>query len=93
MGNKSEALGAIRLKLKRGWKAERSVRKNVGGVVPRFTIRAAGPVFRCEIDTGESGPERALFGLGCDQTTVVKSEMSAHGRHVGQAGGIGIPMT
>ena len=30
----------------------RSVRKNVGGVVPRVTIRAAGRVFRCEIHTG-----------------------------------------
>ena len=27
---------------------------------------------------GESGPERALFGVGCDRSTVVKSEMSAN---------------
>ena len=28
---------------------------------------------------GESGPERALFGVGCDRSTVVKSEMSDYG--------------
>src|SRR5687767_15927282 len=26
---------------------------------------------------GESGPERALFGVGCDRSTVLKSEKSA----------------
>ena len=38
----------------------RSVRKNVGGVVPRVTIRAAGRVFRCEIDTGVNPDRNAL---------------------------------
>ncbi len=33
----------------------RNVRKNVGGVAPRFTLRAAGRVFRCKIDTGVTG--------------------------------------
>ena len=50
--------------------------------MPSFTIRAAGRVFRCEIDTGESGPERALFAVGCDRSTVVKSEMSDKGPSV-----------
>jgi hypothetical protein len=38
----------------------RSVRKNVGGVVPRFTIRAAGRVFRWEIDTVVNPDRNAL---------------------------------
>ena len=39
----------------------RSVRKNVGGVVPRVTIRAAGRVFRCEIHTGRNPDPSALW--------------------------------
>ncbi len=38
----------------------RSVRKNIGGVVPRVTIRADGRVFRCEIHAGRN-PDRARF--------------------------------
>lgn len=38
----------------------RRVRKNVGGVVPHGTIRAADGVFRCEIDTGRNPDPNAL---------------------------------
>jgi hypothetical protein len=45
----------------------RSVRKNVVGVVPRGTIRAAGRGVSMRDRYGEeSGPERALVGVGCD---------------------------
>jgi hypothetical protein len=39
----------------------RSVRKNVGGVVPRSTIRFAGRVFRCDIHTGSNPDPNALW--------------------------------
>jgi hypothetical protein len=39
----------------------RSVRKNVGGVVPRVTIRAARRVFRCEIHT-QRHPDPSAHG-------------------------------
>lgn len=39
----------------------RSVRKNVGGFVPRVTIRAARRVIRCEIHTGRNPDPRARW--------------------------------
>jgi hypothetical protein len=46
-------------------------------VAPRFTTRAArAGVSMRDRYGGESGPERALFGVGCDRSTVVKLEMS-----------------
>src|SRR2546428_11519308 len=53
----------------------RSVRQSVGGVAPGVTIRAAKRVFRCQIHPGRNG-ERALVGVGCDRSKVVKSELS-----------------
>jgi hypothetical protein len=56
------------------------LRKNVGGVVPRFKNSGgrAGAPMRDQYE-GESGPERAQLGIGCDRSTVVKSEISVYG--------------
>jgi hypothetical protein len=55
----------------------RSVRKSVGSVVPRVTIRAAGRIFRCETDAGRN-PDRARSGW-CRMRPI-------NGRQIGNVG-------
>jgi hypothetical protein len=66
---------------KRGPKGKRSVAKNVVGRTARHNRGRRTGVSTRDPYGEESGPKRALVGVGCDRSKLIKSEMSAQCGH------------